>query len=591
MKIQWKWGVIAALAVTLLSLYPQIYLLIQQGRSWAGSYAFVDTDEVAYSAYLQAIIDRNSRNCNPYIQAEYEPSAPLPESLFSIQFLPAYAAAVPARLLHLSASSVFVLLNPIASILASLALFWLLTQVLQNSELSAVGVVTVLCLPSLVSAEGPIGAAFLGSTHAWAYLTFLRRYVPAIPFPFFLVLFALTWRPLTKPRRSPTEAICAGLCVAILMFSYFFLWTAAIAWLVCVGICWTVFRPTVWRRCLYFFSIVFGIVLCAAVPYVILLSRRAPEMDHVQALVLTHAPDLFRPSEVLCFALVLVMIWFAIKKRISVRDETNLFTLSLLITPILIFNQQIVTGRSLQAFHYEQFVTSYMVLIALMLLWQSFVTSGVLSRAAISPTLMLALTIFSMVYSSMNLTAVTRAASDDNLFRDRNVAVATHLKQASQTSPGIVISLNPRFGDSLPTLAPLPQLWAAHMAVFPGVTKAELKERFYQYLYYSDVNPDTLRKLLTARDYMVSSALFGFEREAQHLTSQNRSITADEIEVEARTFAEYCSSFNPDRARRYPLHYLVASGDSKLQNINRWYTAYDCETTNDLVLCRLELRL
>src|SRR5215212_602165 len=249
MKIDWSWGMIVALAITLLGLYPQLRLLVHERGKWGGAYAFVDTDEVAYSAYLQALIEGRPRKCNPYTGTDQKNEQPLPESLFSIQFAPAYLSAIPARFLHLSASSVFIVLIPIASAGSALALFWFIAQVTNHNGIACAGVLVVLCLSTLVSAEGPIGALF-GSNHGWSYLTFLRRYIPAVPFPFFLLVFGLVWRCLTKQSTDYLFlSVCAGLCTAFLIFSYFFLWTAAVAWLLCIAVLWIVARPMEWKRC------------------------------------------------------------------------------------------------------------------------------------------------------------------------------------------------------------------------------------------------------------------------------------------------------------------------------------------------------
>src|SRR5438132_1101879 len=37
-KICWRWGILAALAMALLSLYPQIDLWVTRGANWQGSY-------------------------------------------------------------------------------------------------------------------------------------------------------------------------------------------------------------------------------------------------------------------------------------------------------------------------------------------------------------------------------------------------------------------------------------------------------------------------------------------------------------------------------------------------------------------------
>jgi hypothetical protein len=40
------------------------------------------------------------------------------------------------------------------------------------------------------------------------------------------------------------------------------------------------------------------------------------------------------------------------------------------------------------------------------------------------------------------------------------------------------------------------------MSVFPGSKPAELKERFYQYLYFSGATEQTLRELLAAKNHL-----------------------------------------------------------------------------------------
>src|SRR3989454_5349330 len=101
-RIEWKWGVLAALAMTFIGLYPQINLWLARGTQWQGSYVLTQGDEIAYSAYVNALIDGRPRRNDPFNGRDDLPGKPTYESLFSIQFLPAYAITLPARLLGLS---------------------------------------------------------------------------------------------------------------------------------------------------------------------------------------------------------------------------------------------------------------------------------------------------------------------------------------------------------------------------------------------------------------------------------------------------------------------------------------------------------
>src|SRR5437588_5220438 len=98
-----------------------------------------------------------------------------------------------------------------------------------------------------------------------------------------------------------------------------------------------------------------------------MLSHRAATVDVAQALVLTHRPDLFRLSEIVAFS-VLAMLVIGVKRKLfQSREPAVLFTASLGLMVIAIFNQQVITGRSLQPIHYEWFIGNYCALIALVL--------------------------------------------------------------------------------------------------------------------------------------------------------------------------------------------------------------------------------
>src|SRR5437870_3914403 len=80
-------------AFTVITSLPQLYLCYVRGSEWNGSCAYLDTDELAYSAYINALIDGRPRRNDPYSGDDNAQS----ETLFSIQFLPAYVVALPAK--------------------------------------------------------------------------------------------------------------------------------------------------------------------------------------------------------------------------------------------------------------------------------------------------------------------------------------------------------------------------------------------------------------------------------------------------------------------------------------------------------------
>src|SRR4029453_1613262 len=152
-----------------LSLVPQFHLWLVRGREWNGAYVSPQGDEPLYSAYMNALIEGRSRKNDPVGGKDSTANAPLPESTFSIQFVPAYAIALPARAFGISASTAFILLIALAALLASLSVFCLLNKVTNDAALAGAGTLFVLCLGCIVGRYGLFG-------------TFLDIGVPAIPF-------------------------------------------------------------------------------------------------------------------------------------------------------------------------------------------------------------------------------------------------------------------------------------------------------------------------------------------------------------------------------------------------------------------------
>lgn len=589
--------------MTLLALFPQVYLWGERGRAWAGTNAYFYTDEPAYAAYVNALIAGRPRKNDPYTGMDDTPAAPLPESLFSIQFAPAYLIALPARALGLSTATAFILLSAFTAFTTSLALFWLLALLTEDERMAAAGVPFVLCLGILLSGNGLIRGLFNQQT-AYVYLPFLRRYIPAAPFPFFIAFFPLTWLALNAATRQRRLwcALGAGACFAFCVYGYFYLWTAAAAWLALLALLWLMCRPAGWRQSLPTLALIGAIAVAALIPYTRLLAHRAATMDVVQALVHTHAPDLLRSIEA-CALVVLIALGVGLRrKRLAWRDRRVLCALAFALLPFVLFNQQIITGRSLQPMHYEQFVASYMTLIAAAL------TASLLWRGIDAPErrlplyLVLAVAYITFAWGAGETWIATRRFAAVNVARDAARPVAVRLREialqgyADRTSAGVapqgvVFTPDIARADNLPMVAPQGVLWAPHMFVFSGVTVAENKERFFQYLYYGGVSADEFVRNYQHQGF-VHYAIFGWERANPKLTVNYKPVSDEEIANEARNYADYIARFDRARATHPQLAYLLLAADQQinLAQLERWYTRDAGERIGNFVLYRLQLR-
>jgi hypothetical protein len=597
----WKWGIWCALAITILSVYPQLVMWSVRGREWNGSFAEVDGDEWAYSAYIQALIDGRPRRNDPYTGRDERPGHPVPESLFSIQFVPAYAIGGPARLVGASSSTAFIAVAVLAPFFSCLAIFWMITNVIKDHRLAAVGSVVVLCFGALAAGQGVV--SLLTADYGYSSFLFLRRYEPLVPFPLFFVFCAFVWKMLTEGQRfSIASSVVAGLTLGLLIFSYFYLWTSAVAWFICVSLLWLVAHPHDLRKRLWSFVTILVLSLAALTPYALLLSSRSVTMDSGQKLALSHTPDLLRIPEVLGFLVILLISSNAWRGRVNWRAPESLFAASFALMPLVVFNQQVITGRSLQPFHYEVFIANYAALVgavlAIVITWRRPQIEQPLRQRILARLLFVAI-----LWGFIEVVAPTKVIVRISQFTDRAAAICQRLGQLAKTEKAqkysaedpdprrLVLASNDKIALILPTFAPLALLSESHFE-FLDLQPNERRERFYKYLYYTGIEGRTFAKELGQPGSAFAASAFGHERVISGQSVLAKPITGDEIAKEVADYQAYTSSFTRDKAAQHLLSYVIvpADGSIDLSNLDRWYERDKGEQVADHILYQVQLR-
>jgi hypothetical protein len=606
--LRWRLGIFAAIIFTLVALYPQFAMMLKRGRDWHGSYAYFSQDEIAYSAYINALIDGRPRRNDPYTGRDDAPGAlQQPESLFSIQFIPAYMIALPARVFGLSAPTMFILLIGIISFASTLALFWLIALVTNDDRLAAACALVILCLGTFAILYAPLRMLFgWDTTYTYEYFPFLRRYVPAVAFPFFFIFCALVWRALKSEdeRTFWRPAVMAGAVFALLVFSYFYLWTAAAAWLACLALLWLIARPEGYRSALKPLGVIALLASAALVPYFLLLSNRSPTMDTVQLLALSHAPDFSRSSIKLGLVICIVLGLAAWRGHLKWRKPNVLFAASFALTPLVVFNQQVITGRSLQPLHYELYIAKYMALVAMTLaialIWQGRKKSESVrmpGRALVCAALV------ALGWGMIETVIETKRHIWASLDRDEVMPVAKRLAELSARDQAqgldtrsVVLYINLDHADFSPVIAPQPVLWSPHVPAFSGVTIDENRKRIYQYLYYTGedlggIDVKDFEALDYRKKYLIHS-LIEWGHNDPAWTVNWKQITPADLREALRGYEDYASAFSREQALRPMLTFVVTTTEAApdLSNLDRWYERDAGERIGLLTLYRVKPR-
>jgi hypothetical protein len=596
---RWKFGIAAGIFLLIFGLYPQLRLWHARGSDWAGAYAYNDLDEMAYGAYLQALIDGRPRRNDPYTGRDHSLETPQPESLFSIQFLTPYAIAIPARIFGASASTAMIFVAAIAAFSAALALFWLIVALTRNSLFAFAATLFVLCGGALAIGEGGIIALTTNHT-AYPYFPFLRRYIPALPFPVFFVFCAAVWKMLTGERRRFAWCGLAALSFAFLVYSYFYLWTTAAAWSACLALVWLAFVKENRGRNFKLFATLGGLMLVTLIPYFLLLQNRSTTTDSVQLLVETRMPDLLRAPELWSLAALTAICFGVWRKRIDFAHPASIFAVSLALVSFAVFNQQILTGRSLQPIHYGVFIANYISLAAFALsiffLWRGRFEKSLNLKAR---SLLFAIAFVSLVWGAAESYYTIHDLDEVNIVRDEAKLVGNRLTELAQTdlfdengNRHLTINFNLLQGDDQPTVAPQAVLWARHLHVFAGADWEESKRRFFHFLYFANVDEINLETQIRQGNVVSIIALFGWGRHTARLTSDFKPLTNSEIAREIRAFAEFRRTFGAETAAQFPLKYVVADDydETDFSLLDRWYERDAGETVGKFKLYRVRLR-
>ena len=594
--------VFALIAILVLSLAPQLHLWLTRGSEWNGAYAGIQGDEFLYSGYINALLHGRSRRNDPFAGRDSTPTSPLPESTFSIQFVPSFVMTAIGRVFGTSSATLFIAWIAIGGVLAGLAVLFLLNTITQDRLLSSVGMLFVLTLGALAAGQGLVGVLFKSDV-LFLGLPFLRRYQPVVAFPLFFLFCAWVWKALTASRRAYIYSFLSGLTLVVLIFSYLYLWTTAVAWLVLVAVIWLGSRFGIERfRSVQAFAIVGGLAILALIPYSRFISQRAQELDEAQTMILTRRPDLFRAPELIGIAILVLLVIAIRRKAIERTDPRAIFAASFALLPLAVFNQQVLTGRTMQPYHFETFVVNYGVLIAFVilavLLWEPKV------RRALA-----LIAVACCVWGATEVTVAILAHSKPSLVADLVVPVLRRLDQLS-TQDGTLEGL--RATGKTPTIIFSPQrdvmawapTWTSQETVlnmggldFGTTTHSERKEFFFMYLYYSGIDAQGLRSLLSGAtdDFFTGHyariAVFGHERVLPILGSSCQPIQPNEIEEQVRMYDDYVKGFSREKVLAHPLTYVVTkTNTSSLPAVDRWYERDAGEQHGDYTLYRVKLR-
>jgi hypothetical protein len=599
------WAAIIGIIFAFFSIAPQINLRYVRGEQYNGIYAINDLDEPAYAAYLQSQIDGKPRRNSPYSGVQDSLESPQKESLFSIQYFSSYPIVSVARLLNLSSTSAMILLSVITGFFSAVVLFWLIYIFTGEIPLALAGTFIVLFGGALAAGQGSLMIIFFPeNVQYYLSLMFTRRTNPAVSFPIIFLFFIAVWKFISAQQRSAKilSGILSLSCFIFTVYTYFFHWTTELAWCTGLIILWTIFRFEDIKKNIYYLFC-FGIcALLAMIPYCLLLLNRSTSMDSVQLLSLTHQPDLFRAPEIISGLAILLYLTAHKFKWINLRERENLFLFSLNLVAPIVFNQQILTGRSLQPFHYQLFCANYisvlsLIMIVFKLLKSHLSPQNFYKTILVISGIMILIGYLDTIFGASYLEKL-------NIQRDELVPVAQKIKSISQNSQptatemqSVVLSFDfakDSYVNSidLPALTSTPIMWSPHLLMFPDIDSKEDLSRLKKILYYQNFDKNRLKEELKNKNTLFLMGFFGAKRVLPILADDFKPVTEEEMDELAEEYEKFRRNFSIEDAQNPIISFLIINNKTKsdLSAVDRWYERDDGQIVGEYTLYHLKLR-
>ncbi len=596
------WSILAGMLFSLVALAPQIDLWKVRGENYNGVYATNEFDEPFYAAYIQSLIDNKPRRNSPYSGAKDSFETPQKESYLSIQFLASYPTDIFAKLFGLSSNSAMILFSPIIGFISAVAVFLLFYLITSDSYLSFVGTIAVLFGGTIAAGQGNILVLLSPETTKYGFsLYFLRRSVPAISFPALFLFFSFTWKFFTV--QTQISKLFWGLlsicCFTFAIFSYFYHWTTALAWVFALIICYTFFnREFLRQNAMYLVG--FGVcLLLVLIPYFFLLSNRSTVTDSALFLVFTHEADLWRIPELISYLTIIILYVSKKKNWVDWSETPILFLLSLSLVAPIVFNQQILTGKSLQPFHYQFTSVNYISVFSLLTIVFILVKKITPQELRKFSILLLAGALSFGCFETICGAISTRK---DNSARDELFPVAERIKLLSQNSESqnntpIILSFDfaqDGYANSidLPALSSEAVLWGPHITMFPDVDSNVNQERLFKFLYFQNFDKTHLKKEFEKGNFVILLGFFGGGRFLSAMTSEYKPLTEQETEEIIEKYDWFCNNFNYENAQKNVVSFVILPREipEDFSILDRWYERDTGEEVGSYRLYRVKLK-
>lgn len=352
-----KWAIIGAILIGFIIAAPQIYFRFEH-RDIYWNIGLIGADEPAFLSRIQEVRDGHYRTAS-YVWLE---GKDLPYLIPSLSEIIANSAG---QIFNLDIADTVTLNRFIFPALMFIVIYVLAYQLTKRKSAALAIGATVLLSTELVNPRVAFDLIFKGVSYSYHFLPFARLISPQVHLIFFFGFLMVFWLFIENKKKS--FKYLSGVILGLSFYTYPYTWTFILAFLGCLFLI-NIFRKK-WPEIKDIITISL-IALIISIPYLINLWRALNHPLYVEVssrfgIVNTHTPQIG------AMALILLAIFLLFFSR--ERKERYYFCLALVLAPLVVLNQQIITGRILIPDHYHWYYHKPLVIIFILIILFEFI--------------------------------------------------------------------------------------------------------------------------------------------------------------------------------------------------------------------------
>lgn len=337
-------AIIFAVLVSVITAFPQVYFRIEHRSD--GIYQGIELlPDSPWSPRVREVQDGHPNFGNIY-QKDGK------DNPYLLQPLGSMVVAYMGEMFGLDINNTLLLSRLVLPFIVFLLIYGFVFLVSKDKLVALSSAVVLLLADSLLSFSGL--SLMLHGVSPDHFLRLARPVNPAMIY-FSLFSFLASFWLFYRKRDLPWQAswrygVASAVLLGLNFYNYFYTWTYLYAFGGLLVLILLVRKE--WREAFRMWTVfLFGLIL--AIPYILNLYRASlfPAFEEVSqrvGIILTHEPLFVGASVIL--ALAVFLLFFPREDK-----EKYIFGLAILLAPFMTMNQQILTGRIMQADHYHWF--------------------------------------------------------------------------------------------------------------------------------------------------------------------------------------------------------------------------------------------